>query len=155
LGESTLIQPSDPNVAIGLQAALLRSSLDAPEKFVDLAWERYFDTAFVEAAIYSAIAVEVALVKRVRSELEGRSAGTPSQIGKAVDDTSNRLLCTVLLGLFGIGNQQLRDRIAALFEMRNAIAHGNRKRVSQDEATEALDATELFFEALRNTVRPA
>jgi hypothetical protein len=123
--------------------------------FVDLAWERYFDTAFVEAAIYAAIAVEVALVKRVRSELMSRSAGTSSQIGKAVDNTSNRLPCTVLLGLFGIGNQQVRDRIVALFEMRNAIAHGNRKRVSQDEASEVLEATELFFDALGDTVQSA
>jgi hypothetical protein len=153
-GKSTFISTADTNLAVDLQAALVRSSLDTPEKFVDLAWERYFDTAFVEAAIYAAIAVEVALVKRVRFELENRSAGTLSQIGKAVDDTSNRLLCTVLLGLFGIGNQQLRDRIVALFEMRNAIAHGNKKRVSQDEASDVLQATELFFDALRNTVRP-
>ena len=41
-----------------------------------------------------------------------------------------------MLGLFGIGDQQLRDRIVELFELRNAIAHGNKKRVSQVEASE-------------------
>ena len=60
-------------MAADLQVSLLRPSLDTPEKFVDLAWERYFDTAFVEAAIYAAIAVEVALVRRYdRNSTGGR-----------------------------------------------------------------------------------
>jgi hypothetical protein len=28
-----------------------------------------------------------------------------------IDDTSNRLLCTVLLGVLGIGDSQLRERL--------------------------------------------
>jgi hypothetical protein len=147
-GKSTFYRGSDPKVAADLQAALLLRPLDTANKFVDLAWERYFDEGFVEAVIFAAIAVEVALGERVRLELKNRQAGTASQIGKVADDTSNRLLCTVLLGLFGVGDQQLRDKIAALFELRNKIAHGRKKWVSRDDASQALEVAELFFDAL-------
>jgi len=62
-----------------------------------------------------------------------------------VDETSNRLLCTVILGMLGVGDAALRDRIAEVFNRRNSLAHGKRSGAGREEARDALDSAETLL----------
>jgi hypothetical protein len=85
------------------------------------------------------------LTNVLRDELTTRAAATASQIDKVIEDTSKRLLCTVILGVLGISDSDLRDRLAKLFDIRNGIAHGKKTTVSRSEAQSAIDAAESFM----------
>jgi len=80
----------------------------------------------------------------LRTELAARECGSLSQIGKVIDDTSNRLLCTVMLGVLDIGDRDLRDRLTKVFELRNRLAHGLTSEGKRGDAEFAIQAAEDF-----------
>jgi hypothetical protein len=130
-----------------LQAAL-QNDVPLNRKFIEVAWEYFFDEDFAGAVLYAAICIERAMSHVLRKILMDKHAGTASQIDRAIDDTSNRLLCTVMLGMLGIGDSALRERLAEVFEIRNGIAHGRRAIVQRDMARSSLDAAESFLTIL-------
>jgi hypothetical protein len=78
-----------------------------------------------------------------------KSVASKKQIGKFIADVSNRLLCTVILGLLKIGYDNLRRNIAKIFDIINGLVHGERKDVSEEEARNALSYTEDLLALLK------
>lgn len=85
------------------------------------------------------------MTRLLRKELVNRAVGTASQIGKVIEDTSNRSLCTVVLGLLGIADDGLRQRMVSLFELRNSLAHGQKSNVHREEAEASIQTSESFL----------
>ena len=92
------------------------------------------------ALVLAAISLEAALSKLLRSHLTQRDVATQSQIDKFLDNTSNRLLCTVMLGLLDIGDRSFRERCRQVFELRNRVMHATKKSASLQEASDAIGA---------------
>lgn len=136
-----------------LRASLQQAKIPRGFYFIEAAWERYFDEDFTGAVLFSTLAVERTLSSVVRSELRTRDAGDESQIGKVVDDTSNRLLCTVVLGVLGIGTATLRNEVADLFRLRNELAHGLKLNTSSKEARRALETAESLLTVVEQHAR--
>ena len=55
-----------------------------------------------------------------------------------------------MLGLFGIGDETLREKIADVFEIRNGLVHGKRKKATKAEAETVLTDTEALLAVLEN-----
>jgi hypothetical protein len=146
-GQTLVSESSGGDFSKTLQSAL-KSRVPAERKLIQIAWERLFDEDFSGAAIYAAISIERVMSQAIREELVAQKVGTDSQIGKVVDDTSNRVLCTIVLGLLGIADPQLRERMVAVFQLRNALAHGQKASVKQEEAQEAVDTAEAFLSVI-------
>jgi hypothetical protein len=146
-------EPMEGEFSSALQSTL-QGSIPAQRKFIEIAWERLFDEDFSGAVIYAAISIEKAMTRLLRMELTARSVGTKSQIGKVIDDTSNRLLCTVLLGALDIGDSDLRNRLAEVFGVRNNLAHGDRAEATRDEAEYAIQAAESFLTIAEQMSKP-
>ena len=89
------------------------------------------------------------IIKTVRKYYNLKDIATNSQIDKFLDNVSNRLLCTVILGSLDIGSQSLRDKIASVFDTRNGLIHGKRKKVTKEEAKMVIKDTEELLEILR------
>jgi hypothetical protein len=114
-------------------------------QLIEMSWERFFDEDHAGTVIYAAMAIERALKRFLRFELKKLGAGTDSQIAKTLDETSNRLLCTVILGMLGVGDAALRDKTAEVFNRRNSLAHGKRSGAEREEARDALNTAEAFL----------
>jgi hypothetical protein len=95
------------------------------------------------ALAWAAVALEVALAKVLRKRLTG--IASKSQIDKFLDEMSNRLLSTVALRVFEIGDRQFGTRCSDVFEMRNSVLHGKRQSVSLAEATMAIDTAQAMI----------
>ena len=146
-GRTIMSTPLDANIKEKLQETIQRESpLD--RKLILKAWEYLFQEYFRSAVIYSATVIELAVARIIRKSFISRSVGSTSQIDKFIEETSNRLLCTVILGLLGIGDDLLRDGLAEIFEIRNGLIHGVRRSVSREDAETALDRTEKLLTLL-------
>jgi hypothetical protein len=117
-------------------------------KLMIRSWEYFYQEDFRSAVIYSAAAIELVLTETLRKYFSQRFVGTGSQIDKFLEQTSNRLLSTVILGLLGIGDSKLRDGVADVFEIRNRLIHGKRKNVTGDKTKTVLDRMEEIVRLL-------
>jgi len=123
-------------------------SLD--RKFIVQAWEYLFLEDYHNSIICSATVLELTIINTIRKHYIHDNVATTSRIDKFLDNVSNRLLCTVTLGSLGIGDEDLRGKIASVFDIRNGLIHGKRKKVSKKEAEDAIDCTEKFLKILEN-----
>lgn len=146
-GQMKLIAPFDLETQKKLQSDV-EFEIPLDRKLMIRSWEYFFLEDFRSAVIYSAAAIELVLTKALREYFSLRSVGTDSQIDKFLDQTSNRLLSTVILGLLGIGDSILRNGIADVFEIRNGLIHGKRKNVMRDETKMVLDRMEEIVRLL-------
>lgn len=137
-------EPTGGDFGATLQRAL-QERVPLHRQLIQMSWERFFDEDHAGTVIYAAMAIERPLTGFLRAELKKIGAGTDSQIDKLLDDTSNRLLCTVMLGMLGVGDAALRDKIAGVFNKRNSLAHGKRSGAEREEARDALDIAEAFL----------
>jgi hypothetical protein len=126
----------------------INKELPLERKLMVRVWEYFFLEDFRSALISSATVIEMVLIKMLRKSLTSRSVATGSQVDRFLEQISNRLLFTVILGLLEIGNGDLRDRVAAVFEIRNKLLHGKKKNVRRDEVKAALDTTEEVLDAM-------
>ena len=142
--EGRMTMSEDADFGARLQSAL-RDTVPPQRKLIEVAWQRFIAEDYAGSIIYAALTIERALIGVLRAQLKQRGAGTDSQIDKVLDDTSKRLLCTVLLGAVGVGDAAIRDRLVCVFNGRNSIAHGKRSGAERDEARAALDVAEAFL----------
>jgi len=117
-------------------------------KFIVEAWEYLFLEDYHNSIICAATVLELTIINRIRKQYLVNKVATTSRIDKFLDNVSNRLLCTVTLGSLGIGDEDLRNKIASIFDIRNGLIHGKRKRVSRTEAEDALNYTERLLDIL-------
>ena len=114
------------------------------------AWEYFFAEDYRNSIIYAATVLELMIVETIRNDFKSKSLASKSQIDKFIEDISNRLLCTVILGSLKIGDEKLRENIATVYSIRNSLIHGKRKRVSEKEAKDAMCYAEELIELLKN-----
>jgi len=107
------------------------------------------------ALAFAAIVLELALIETLRIRLRRANAGTNREIDKFLDEISNRLLSTIILSLLNIGDPSYRERCKTVFEWRNALIHGKRRRVSRDEAQIAIEAAQKMADILREEPKRA
>jgi len=117
-------------------------------KFIVQAWEYLFLEDYHNSIIYAATVLELTIINSIRKQYLLNNVATTSRIDRFLDNVSNRLLCTVMLGSLGIGDEDLRNKIASIFDIRNGLIHGKRKRVSRTEAEDALNYTEKLLDIL-------
>jgi hypothetical protein len=141
-------ESNDGDFSSALQGAL-RERVPLLRQLIQIAWQRFLDEDYAGTVIYAALAIERALTGFLRAELSKVGAGTASQIDKVLEDTSNRLLCTVLLGVLGGADVALREQIVEVFNYRNSLAHGKRSGADRVEASHALNVAEAFFTVVR------
>ncbi len=128
---------------------IVRDEIPLKSKLIVLAWEYLFREDYRNSVIYAATVLELEIIKTVRKYYNLKDVATNSQIDKFLDNVSNRLLCTVILGSLDIGSQALRDKIASVFDTRNGLIHGKRKKVAKEEAEMVIKYTEELLEVLR------
>jgi hypothetical protein len=87
------------------------------------AWEYFHGDDFRSAIVHATSAIERVMTKIVRKRLANQGVATGSQVDRFIEETSNRLLCTVVFGQLGIGDEPLRNRLAEVFEVRNGLVH--------------------------------
>ncbi len=146
-GRIIVSTPLDANGKEKLQETI-QGEPPLDRKLIVRAWEYFFEEDFRSAVIYSATVIELSVARAIRKNFTLRSVGSSSQIDKFIEETSNRLLCTVILGVLGIGEHLLRDGLADIFEIRNGLIHGRRRSVSREDAEAALDRTEKLLTLL-------
>jgi len=117
-------------------------------KFIVQAWEYLFLEDYHNSIVSTAIVLEITISNTIRKHYLLNNIATTSAINKFLDNVSNRLLCTVTLGSLGIGDEELRNKIASIFDIRNGLIHGKRKRASRTEAEDALNCTEKLLDIL-------
>ena len=127
---------------------VVRDEIPLNSKLIVKAWEYLFQEDYRNSVIYAATVIELTIIKTLRKSLIAKSVASDSRIDTFLDDVSNRLLCTVMLGLISIGNEELREKIASVFDIRNGLVHGKRKKVSRAEAEIVLNDTEALLEQL-------
>ena len=149
-GQSTVGGPFTADMKTMLQKSM-NNSIPLYRRLIVRTWEYYFQEDFRSTVIYSATIIEIILAKIIRKSLMSRTYGTNSQIDKFINDTSNRLLSTVVLGMLGIGDKTLRNNLADIFEIRNGLVHGKKKNVSRADAKNALSYTEQSITLFENT----
>ena len=106
------------------------------------AWEEYFRGDFRGAVVDSASVVEYSLRAIVRHELRERHAGSQNRIERFATETSTRLLATVMLGLFDVGDEEWRERVANVFDIRHALVHNRKRYATEAEARRAVECAE-------------
>jgi hypothetical protein len=112
------------------------------------AWEYFYEDDFRSAIVHAASAIERVMTNIARRRLTERAVASSSQIDKFIDETSNRLICTVVLGQLGIGDEAFRNELAEIFEVRNGLIHGKRYEATRAEAEAALDRMERLFDVV-------
>ncbi len=130
---------------------IVENEVPLNSKLIVLAWEYLFREDYRNSIIYSATVLELTIIKVIRRIYASNNAATTSQVDKFLDNTSNRLLCTVVLGSLGIGDEALRNSIASVFDIRNGLVHGKKKKASKDEAESVISDTEKFLEFLEKS----
>jgi hypothetical protein len=119
-------------------------------KLIVKAWEYMFQDDYRNCVIYAAMALELTIIESLRKYFISKSIASDSRIDRFLDDVSKRFLCTVVLGMIGIGNKTLRDKIAKVFDIRNGLVHGKKKKIKKAEAETALNDSEQLLEILDN-----
>lgn len=144
------ISSSTDNVLIAQEMKnIVGDEIPLNSKLIVLAWEYYFREDYRNSVIYAATVLELLIIKTVRKSYNLKEVASKSQIDKFLDNVSNRLLCTVILGSLNVGSQTLRDKIASVFDTRNGLIHGKRKKVNKEEAERVIEDTEELLEILR------
>jgi hypothetical protein len=146
-GEVKVIAPFDIETQGKLQKTV-EVEVPLDRKLMVRAWEYFFQEDFRSAVIYSTTVIELVLIKILRKTFISQPVASESQIDRFLEQTSNRLLCTVILGLLRIGDGALRDDVADVFEVRNGLIHGKRKNVTREETKKALVRTEEIVRLL-------
>lgn len=109
------------------------------------AWERFFEGDFRSAVVDAATVIELSLGQLLRGKLLAAQAGSATRIKRFVDETSNRLLVTVVGGLLGVESEAWREGVAASLDVRHALIHGGKRNASQAEAQSAIDYSERLL----------
>ncbi|MBW2741850.1 MAG: hypothetical protein JRE64_24070 [Deltaproteobacteria bacterium] len=125
--------------------AVVENEIPLNSKLIVQAWECLFREDYRNSVIYAAIVLELMIIKTIRKVYISKKIATPSRIDSFIDNVSKRLLCTVILGSLGIGDEALRNKIASVFDIRNGLIHGKRKKVIKTEAEAAISDTEEFL----------
>ncbi len=120
----------------------LNNEVPFERKLLVKAWEYFFQEDYRSTIIYTATVIELVIKDIVTNHLTSKSVTNQSRIAKFADQTSNRLLSTVILGLLNIGNESLREGLSKVFEIRNEIVHHRRREVKRKEAVRALERAE-------------
>ncbi|MFQ5714011.1 MAG: hypothetical protein ACE5GU_08265 [Candidatus Scalinduaceae bacterium] len=127
---------------------VVENEIPLDSKLIVQAWEYLFHEDYRNSVIYAAAVLELKIIKTIRKVYISKNIATTSGIDKFLDDVSNRLLCTVILGSLGIGDEALRNKIASVFDIRNGLIHGKKKKVIKVEAEVAINDTEELLEIL-------
>lgn len=144
IGRMLSVQPDDVAFRESLQKTL-DGGVPLSRVLIVNAWEELFEGDLRTAVISAATALELTLSALVTAELTRRHAGSASQIAKFTDETSNRLLATVVLAALGLADSSLRAQAADVFETRNGLVHGQKRYASHKEAKIAVDTAEAFL----------
>ena len=147
-GQMTISSFTDNALIAQQMQDVVQAEIPLNSKLIVKAWEYLFQEDYRNSVIYAATVLELTIIKTLRKSLTSKSVASNSRIDRFLDDVSNRLLCTVVLGLTGIGSEELREKIAAVFCTRNGLIHGKRKKVSRAEAETVLNDTEALLEQL-------
>lgn len=149
VGESKISIPFD-NTQKGEFRKALKKDVPLERNLIIKAWDYYFQEDFRSALISSAIAIELVLSKLIRKHFSEKSVASSSKINKFIARTSNRLLCTIILGLMGLKDNKWREDIANIFEIRNGLVHGQRKDVSKNDTEKALSKADEVLKIFEN-----
>jgi hypothetical protein len=147
-GQMTISSFTDNALIEQQMQAVVQDEIPLRSKLIVKAWEYLFQEDFHNSVIYAATVLELTIVGALRKNLISKAVASNSRIDTFLDDVSNRLLCTVMLGLIGISNEELREKVASVFDIRNGLVHGKRKKVSRTEAETVLNDTEALLEQL-------
>ncbi len=109
------------------------------------AWEHFFAGDFRSAIVDAATVTERSLGALLEGKLLAAKAGSKKRIGTFLEDTSNRLLVTVIAGLLGVESEGWREGVAASLDVRHALVHGRRRQASQAEARWAIEYAERLL----------
>lgn len=132
-GRMTISSSTDNALIFQQMQDVVQDEIPLNSKLIVKAWEYLFQEDYRNAVIYAATVLELTIIKTLRKSLISKSVASDSRIDTFLDDVSNRLLCTVMLGLISIGSKELREKIASVFDIRNGLVHGKRKKVSRVE----------------------
>ncbi len=149
VGQSRMSMPFD-NIQKGKLQKALEKEIPLERNLIIKAWDYYFQEDFRSALIFSAITIELVSSRLIRKYLSEKSVASSSKINKFIDQTSNRLLCTVILGLMGIKDNKWREYISNIFEIRNELVHGQRKDVSKNDTEKALGKADEVLKIFEN-----
>lgn len=141
---------SDCDIIMSIMTGVVQTEIPLEKKLIVKSWEYLFAEDYRNSIIYAAMVLELAISKKLRKEFNSKSVASKRSIDKFIDNVSNRLLCTVILGLLKIGNEQLRTEIAKIFDIRNGLIHGKRKIIREEEAKDALYHTEELLKMIDN-----
>jgi hypothetical protein len=144
-GQMTISSFTDNALIAQQMQDVVQDEIPLDSKLIVKAWEYLFQEDYRNSVIYAATVLELTIIKALRKSFISKSVASNSRIDTFLDDVSNRLLCTVMLGLIGIGNEELREKIASVFDIRNGLIHGKRKKVSRAEAETVVNDTEALL----------
>jgi len=151
IGRMLSIQPGDVALRQTLQETL-DTGVPLSRVLIVNAWEELFEGDLRTAVVSAATALELTLSALVTAELKRRQAGSASQIARFADETSNRLLATVVLAALGLADSSLRAQAADVFETRNGLVHGQKRYALYNEAKIAVETAEAFLVLAELTV---
>jgi hypothetical protein len=149
-GKMMISSCSDSDTIMSIMVDVVQTEIPLEKKLIVKSWEYLFAEDYRNSIIYAAIVLELAISKKLKMEFNSKSVASIGNIDKFIDNVSNRLLCTVILGLLKIENEQLRTNIAKIFDIRNGLIHGKRKIIREKEAKDALYHTEEFLKLINN-----
>ncbi|MGO9137234.1 MAG: hypothetical protein ACLQBC_06145 [Syntrophales bacterium] len=147
-GRMTISSSTDNALIAQQMQDIVQDEIPLNSKLIVKSWEFLFQEDYRNCVIYAATVLELTIIKTLRRSFVSKSVASISRIDTFLDEVSNRLLCTVILGLIEIGNETLRENIASVFDLRNRLIHGKKKTVSKVEAQTALKVTEDLLEVL-------
>lgn len=113
-------------------------------------WDLFFEEDYGSTIIYAATIAELAISEIIRNRYTARNIASKTQIDTFLDDTSNRLLCTVILGSLNVGDPVFRESLRDLFVVRNGIVHGKSKTAKKIDAEKALKSVEAILKIMES-----
>lgn len=116
-------------------------------------WDLFFEEDYGSAIVYAATIAELAISEIIRNRYTSRNIASKTQIDTFLDDTSNRLLCTVILGSLNVGDPGLRESLRDLFVVRNGIVHGKSKTAKKIDAEKALESVEAILKIMEGELQ--
>jgi hypothetical protein len=116
-------------------------------------WDLFFEEDYRSTIIYAATIAELAISEIIRNKYTARKITSNTQIDTFLDDTSKRLLCTVILGSLNVGDSDLRENLRELFVIRNGIVHGKSKTAKKIDAEKALESVESILKLMEDELR--
>jgi hypothetical protein len=105
-----------------------------------------YDERYREAYLNLAVVLELALSNWIRQKMRSSSSLSETQVNRFIDDMSNRQLITVMVGYLSHADQDLLSDGRKVFEIRNGLAHGQKRSVSRAEVKTALGIIHRFRE---------